>query len=105
MNRTDNGNDQCGDYSNEVYMHLADAYSNEKRTRLKGYYCCPADGEFIRAAGRVKGKCPYCGRECDRMITVNNVLEQTIYAIWKDSGIYSDLRTDKKFTRKENGAA
>lgn len=103
MNRTDNGNDQCGDYSNDVFFHVAQV--RPTKSRLKGYYYCRFDGEFIKAVARKEAPCPFCGNICQRIMTLDSRQEQITKAIWKDSGIYSDLRADKKFTRKENGAA
>lgn len=103
MNRTDNGNDQCGDYSNDVFFHVTQV--RPTKSRLKGYYYCRFDGEFIKAVARKEAPCPFCGNICQRIMTLDSRQEQITKSIWKDSGIYSDLRADKKFTRKENGAA
>ena len=97
--------DMNGDYSNDVSGYLVEAYINEKNTRLKGYYCCYTHGEFIKAAGRKQAKCPFCNVGCTRILTVDNVQEQVIHAIWKDSGIFSVKRADIKTDRKEECAA
>lgn len=100
-----NYDDYCGDYSNDVFMHLAYAQANKQRTRLKGYYYCREHGEFIRAAGLKEAKCPFCQKVCQRQMTVDSVMEQTIHEIWKDCGIFSAIRADLKTDRKEEGAA
>lgn len=89
------------DFSNRVFMHFADAWSNPRKARLKGYYICPSHGEFIKAAGCKEAPCPFCNKTCDRILTLNPVQEQITTSIWKDGGYYSALRAD----RKEDGAA
>ena len=98
-----NHDDHCGDYSNDVFLHMAQV--KPARTRLKGYYFCSRDGEFIKAVARKESPCPFCGNICQRIMTLDSTQEQITNAIWKDSGIFSAIRADLKTDRKEEGAA
>ena len=98
-----NHDDYCGDYSNDVFFHVAQVRST--KSRLKGYYYCRFDGEFRKAVARKEAPCPFCGNICQRIMTLDSRQEQITKAIWKDSGIFSAIRADLKTDRKEEGAA
>lgn len=88
--------------TNDVLLHMFNAMNNATPHRLKGYYGCIYDGEFIKAVGKPTANCPYCGRETKRLMTIDPVDEMSILMRWKADGIYSDLKADvRKNKRKE----
>lgn len=86
---------------NDVFMAMAEANSNAKKQRIKGYYICPSHGEFIKAIPMKQTACPFCNRKVDLLLKMDSVMEQTTIAIWKDGGYYSDVRADIKKERRK----
>ena len=88
--------DTVNEYSdNDTFLYLSQAQMNAKHQRQKGWYICPTCGEYIKAIGRKESPCPFCGRINERMQILDSVMEQTVHAIWRDCGTYSDLRADR----------
>lgn len=75
---------------NAVFYSFACALADKKRQRLKGYFICPDCGEFIRAAATKSASCPFCGRQVDRIMYIDSVIEQTIHDRWKACGTYTE---------------
>lgn len=89
---------------NELFLSFDRALKNTKPSRVKGYYICPSFGgcgtEFLKAAGRKQASCPFCGRVCDRVLTMSPVEAAMAEERWMEDGIWSALKAD----RLEKGA-
>ena len=79
---------------NDLFMVLSQARENKKPQRTKGYYICADCGEFIRAIARRTAKCPFCAKDVERVLCIDSVMETTIHAIWRDSGLFNLIRAD-----------
>lgn len=81
---------------NTYYSYLAMHMNNLEKKRIKGYYICRDCGEFIKAIPRKISNCPFCNRECNIIMKLDDLKEKMTLSIWKESGCYSDLRADKR---------
>ncbi len=93
-------------YSNEIFMAMAKAQSEQTKTRLKGYYVCPlGEGgcgtDFIKANAQKRTTCPFCGASAIRIKYMNDVDVRIAISIWKDAGNYNPLKADLKQAGKE----
>lgn len=82
----------------DFFYRMMTNYGKRRRTRLKGYYCCPiCDNQIITRRNYKTKKCPVCGHENPLV----SVVDETAVEYIKETSLGILEETVIGFERKE----